>query len=165
LTLIPAVGLFLLVCANPFAQTTKLPAPSTHVSDFAGVIDNETKSRVESLLQRLQEKSKIALYIAIVENSGDQELSVFSKQLATDWRIGARTSRTNSLLLVISSSSKTAFTQVSNVVQRSLPDGVVGEMAVAEWSSHAIAHVADNTFGQTRLHRAADLRERRFRGD
>ena len=129
LTLIPAVGLFLLVCANPFAQTTKLPAPSTHVSDFAGVIDNETKSRVESLLQRLQEKSKIALYIAIVENSGDQELSAFSKQLATDWRIGARTSRTNSLLLVISSSSKTAFTQVSNVVQRSLPDGVVGEMS------------------------------------
>src|SRR6185369_3460607 len=58
LTLIPAVGLFLLVCANPLAQT-KLPAPSTHVSDFAGVIDNETKSRIESLLQRLQEKSKI----------------------------------------------------------------------------------------------------------
>jgi len=128
LTLIPAVGLFLLVCANPFAQTTKLPAPSTHVSDFAGVIDNETKSRIESLLQKLQEKSKIELYIAIVESSGDQELSAFSKQLATDWNIGAKTSRTKSLLLVISAASKTSFTQVSNAVQRILPEGVVGEM-------------------------------------
>lgn len=128
LTLIPAVGLFLLVCANPFAQTTKLQAPSTHVSDFAGVIDNETKSRIESLLQKLQEKSKIELYIAIVENTGDQELSVFSKQLASDWNIGAKTSRTKSLLLVISAASKTSFTQVSTVVQRNLPEGVVGEM-------------------------------------
>jgi tetratricopeptide (TPR) repeat protein/uncharacterized membrane protein YgcG len=129
LTLIPAVGLFFLVCANPFAQTTKLPVPSTHVSDFAGVLDNETKSRIESLLQKLQEKSKIELYVAIVENTGDQEVAVFSKQLASEWRIGARTSRTNSLLLVISASSKTSFTQVSTLVQRSLPEGVVGEMS------------------------------------
>ncbi|HEU4871310.1 MAG TPA: TPM domain-containing protein, partial [Pyrinomonadaceae bacterium] len=129
LTLIPAVGLFLLVSANPFAQSTKLPAPSTHVSDIAGVIDNETKSRIESLLQKLQEKSKIELYVAIVENTGTQELSDFSKQLANDWRIGSKSSRTNSLLLVVSSSSKTTFTQVSNLVQRSLPEGVVGEMS------------------------------------
>ena len=67
LTLIPAVGLFLLISANPFAQSTKLPAPTTHVSDFAGVIDNETKSRLDSFLQKLQEKSKIELYVAIVD--------------------------------------------------------------------------------------------------
>ena len=128
LTLIPAVGLFLLVSANPFAQTTKLPAPSSHVSDFAGVIDNETKSRIESFLQKLQEKSKIEMYVAVVDSTGAQEISDFSKQLANDWKIGARSSRSNSLLLVVSSSSKTSFTQVSNVVQRSLPEGVVGEM-------------------------------------
>ena len=39
------------------------------------------------------------------------------------------------------------------------------ETTVAEWSSHAITHLADDAFGQTRLHRAADLRERRFRRD
>ena len=128
LTLIAAVGLFLLVSANPFAQSTKLPAPSTHVSDFAGVIDNETKSRIESLLQRLQEKSKVELYIATVENTGAQELSEFSKQLATDWNLGAKTSRTKSVLLVISVAAKTSFTQISRAVQTSLPEGVVGEM-------------------------------------
>ena len=128
LTLIPAVGLFLLVSANPFAQSPKLPAPSSHVSDFAGVVDNETKSRIESLLQKLQEKSKVELYVAVVDSTGAQEISEFSKQLANDWKIGAKSSRSSSLLLVVSSSSKSAFTQVSNVVQRSLPEGVVGEM-------------------------------------
>src|SRR5215510_4853611 len=97
LTLIPAVGLFLLVSANPFAQTTKLPAPSTHLSDFAGVIDNENKARIESLLQKLQEKSQIELYVATVDSTGAQGLSDFSKQLANDWNIGAKTSRTKSV--------------------------------------------------------------------
>src|SRR5689334_17180466 len=128
LALISAVGLFLLVSANPFAQSTKLPAPSTHVSDFAGVIDNETKSRIESLLQKLQEKSKIELYVATVDNTGAQGISDFSKQLANDWNIGAKTSRTKSVLLVISTTSKTSFTQISRAVQTSLPEGVVGEM-------------------------------------
>ena len=128
LALISAVGLFLLVSANPFAQSTKLPAPSTHVSDFAGVIDNETKSRIESLLQKLQEKSKIELYVATVDNTGAQGISDFSKQLANDWNIGAKTSRTKSVLLVISTTSKTSFTQISRAVQTSLPEGVVGDM-------------------------------------
>ena len=39
LTVIPAVGLFFLISANPFAQSNQLPAPSSHLSDFAGVID------------------------------------------------------------------------------------------------------------------------------
>ena len=127
-TLIPAVGLFLLISANPFAQTTKLPAPSTHVSDFAGVIDNETKSRLDSFLQKLQENSKIELYVAVVDNTGNKDISDFSKQLASDWNIGSKSSKTKSVLLVVSSASKTSFTQVSNVVQRSLPEGAVGDM-------------------------------------
>jgi tetratricopeptide (TPR) repeat protein/uncharacterized membrane protein YgcG len=128
LTLTPAVGLFLLISANPFAQSTKLPAPSTHVSDFAGVLDNEAKARIETLLQKLQEKSKIEFYVATVDSTGAQELSDFSKQLANDWNIGAKTSRTKSVLLVVSVASKTSFTQVSRAVQTSLPEGVVGEM-------------------------------------
>lgn len=128
LTLIPAVGLFLLVSANPFAQSTKLPAPSTHVSDFAGVMDSEAKNRIESLLQKLQEKSKIELYIATVESTGEQDISSFSKQLANDWNLGAKTSRSKSVLLVVSVASKTSFTQISRAVQTSLPEGVVGDM-------------------------------------
>jgi len=87
-TLIAAVSLFLLVSANPLAQSTKLPAPSSHVSDFAGVIDNETKSRLETLLQRLQEKSKIELYVAVVDTTGTKDVADFSKQLANEWNIG-----------------------------------------------------------------------------
>src|SRR5215213_6863153 len=128
LAIIPAVGLFLLISVNPLAQSGKLPAPASHVSDFAGVMDAQTKSRLETLLQNLKEKSKIELYVATVESTGEQEMSIFSQQLARAWNIGAKTTRGKSLLLVISAASKSSFTQFSRTVQSELPDGVLGEM-------------------------------------
>jgi len=125
---IPAISLFLLICVNPLAQTTKLPAPASPVSDFAGVIDAQTKTRLESILQKLKEKSKIELYVAVVDTTGEQDISTFSHQLARDWNIGAQTSRSKSLLLVISAASKTSFTQSSRTARPTLPDGVLGEM-------------------------------------
>ena len=126
---LPALALFFLVSVNPLAQSNKLPAPDSHISDFAGVIDSPTKSRLENLLQKLKETSKIELYVATVDSTGAQEISNFSQQLARDWNIGAKTSRTKSLLLVISAGSKTSFTQFSRAAQPHLPDGVLGEMS------------------------------------
>ena len=130
LTVIPAVGLFLLISANPFAQSQKLPAPSSYVSDFAGVIDADTKARLESLLQGLKEKGKVELYVAVVDSTGAQEISAYSQQLARDWNIGAKTSRGKSLLLVVSAASKSSFTQFTRAAQADLPDGVLGEMNI-----------------------------------
>ncbi|HEU4834296.1 MAG TPA: TPM domain-containing protein [Pyrinomonadaceae bacterium] len=128
LTVIPAVGLFLLVSANPYAQS-KLPPPSSHISDFANVIDADTKARLENLLAGLKDKSKIALYVAVVDSTGAQEIAPFSQQLARDWNIGAKTSRDKTLLMVVSAASKSSFTQFTRTAQADLPDGVLGEMS------------------------------------
>jgi len=129
LTVIPAVGLFFLISANPLAQSNQLPAPSSHLSDFAGVIDADTKTRLESLLQGLKEKSKIDLYVAVVESTGAQDIDKFSQQLARDWNIGFKSNRSKTLLLVVSTASKSSFTQFTRMVQTDLPDGVLGEMS------------------------------------
>ena len=128
MTVLPAVGLFLLFSVNPLAQSNKLPAPASHVNDLAGVVDAQTKSRLEGLLQRLKEKTNIELYVATVEATGTQTLSQFSEQLARDWNIGAKTTRAKSLLLVVSVASKSSFTQFSRTAQRDLPEGVLGEV-------------------------------------
>ena len=124
LTVLPAIGLFLLICVNPLAQSNKLPAPASYVSDFAGVIDAQTKSRLESLLKQVKEKSKIELYVAVVDTTGDEEIANFSHQLARDWNIGAQNSKTKSLLLVIAAGSKSSFSQSSRTARTALPDGV-----------------------------------------
>ena len=129
LTVFLAGGLFLLIHANPLAQSTQLPAPKTHINDVAGVIEAQARTRLEGVLERLKEKSKIELYIAVVDTTDGIQVADYSQRLAREWNIGSKTSRGKSLLLVISAASKTSFTQYSRGVQSDLPEGVLGEMS------------------------------------
>jgi tetratricopeptide (TPR) repeat protein len=114
---------------SQFAQTqTKVPRPERHVSDFARVLDLNTADRLENTLQNLKSRSKIDFYVAVVENTGDKDLSDFSGQLSSQWNLGAFTSRSKSLLLVVSVATKEAFTRFSRLVQRDLPEDVLGAM-------------------------------------
>ncbi len=81
------------------------------------------------MLERLKEKSKIDLYIAVVDTTDGIQVADYSQRLAREWNIGSKTSRGKSLLLVISAASKSSFTQYSRGVQADLPDGVLGEMS------------------------------------
>ena len=129
LAVFAAAGLFALTTVSPLAQSSRLPSPTGHISDLANVIDPETRSRLESLLTNLKDKTKIELYVALVDNTGDEDISSFSQRLATKWNIAAKNSRSKTLLLVVSAASKTSFTQFSRTAQGQLPDGVLGEMS------------------------------------
>jgi tetratricopeptide (TPR) repeat protein len=130
--LILLCGGLLLLKVNSRAQSNQLPAPTSHVSDFAGVLDSRTKERLENLLHNLKEKSKIDIYIATVDTVGQLTIEDFTKELATTWNIiGPRGTRPKSLLLVVSATEKKAFFQPSRTVQRDLPDGVMG--GVGQW--------------------------------
>jgi tetratricopeptide (TPR) repeat protein/uncharacterized membrane protein YgcG len=132
LALLAAAGLFALTTVSPLAQSTaqsiQSAAPTTHVSDPGGMLDPQTRSRLEGLLANLKEKTKVELYIAVVDGTGGQTVSDFSQRLANEWSIGSKNSRTKSLLLVVSAETKTSFTQFSRSVQSQLPEGVLGEM-------------------------------------
>lgn len=121
---------FCLTSANQQAQTqSKYPSPTVHISDFASVLDENTRTRLETLLQNFKAKSKIDFYVATVQSTGDADIFDFSRQLATQWNIGARTTGSKSLLMVVDVASRSSFTQFSRLVQPELPDGILGEMA------------------------------------
>jgi tetratricopeptide (TPR) repeat protein len=130
---IPALivsGIILLSSSNQLAQTKlRLPLPTGHVNDLAGVLDAKTKEHLESLMENLKQRSKIDFYVVTVETTGAQDIFDFSRELARDWNIGYRTSAGKTLLLVVSSGEKTSFTQFSRSVQNDLPEGILGEMS------------------------------------
>jgi len=129
LALVGSIILLLLLGVNQIAQTApQTPAPIGHVNDFAGVVDEKTKQQLENILTNVKLKTGIEFDIATVESTAGQDIFDFSRQLARDWNIGARTSPRKSLLLVISVSEKASFTQFSKSVQNDLPEGVLGEM-------------------------------------
>jgi tetratricopeptide (TPR) repeat protein len=119
-----------LMVANPFAQTKlRLPSRTGHVNDFAGVVEESTKQRLESVLANVKQRSGIEFALATVETTGAQDIFDFSRQLAHDWNVGAGNSIKKSLLLVVSTNDKTMFIQFSKSVQRELPEGILGEMS------------------------------------
>src|SRR6266550_4039471 len=123
-------GMILLSSSNQLAQTTpRLPLPTGHVSDLAGVLDAKTKDHLEGLMENLKQRSKIDFYVVTVETTGTQDIFDFSREVAREWNIGYRTSAAKSLLLVVSSGEKTSFTQFSRAVQNDLPEGILGEMS------------------------------------
>jgi tetratricopeptide (TPR) repeat protein len=113
---------------TPSAQTT-VPARTSHVNDFAGVVDESTRTRLGNVLGELERRTGIQFDIATVQSTSGIDIVEFARQLAQDWDIGARTTRKKSLLLVISIDEKAAVTRFSRTVQSDLPEGAVAEMA------------------------------------
>lgn len=111
-------------------QKTSLPTRNGYVNDFAGVIDEKVRQRLEVMLDNLKQRSGIELDIATVETTGTKDIFDFSRDLASEWNRGARTTSKKSLLLVVAVNEKAAFTQYSRSVQPDLPEGILGELGL-----------------------------------
>lgn len=114
---------------NPRAQLkTQFPARTGYVNDFAGIVDDQTRKRLEAILDKFKKRSGIELGLATVQTTGTQDIFAFSRQLADDWGTASRRSAKKSLLLVVSVDEKAVFTQLSRSVQGELPEGILGEL-------------------------------------
>jgi len=110
------------------AQTQSL-SRNAHLNDFAGVVDERTRARLENILSNLQQKTGVQFDIATVQSTAGLDIFDFSRQLAREWNVGFTNTRTKSLLLVVSVEQRSAFIQFSRSVQRELPEGLLGEIA------------------------------------
>lgn len=125
-----AAALFLFFGVNQSAQTTpQLPARTGHINDFAHLIDDATRQRLETTLENLKQKTAIQFDVVTVETTGAQDIFDFSQQLAQSWKLIGRSSTGKNLLLVLSVNEKTSFTQFSKAAQSDLPEGVLGEIS------------------------------------
>ena len=125
-----SAALFFWVEVTPFAQTTtQVPARTGHVNDFAGVVDEKTRLHLEDLLENVKQKTGIEFVIATVESTSGQEIFVFSRQIASQWDIGVRSSPKKSLLLVVSARERQSFALFSKSAQSYLPEGVLGALS------------------------------------
>jgi tetratricopeptide (TPR) repeat protein len=122
----------LLLCLSTIpvmAQSTQLPAPTGQVNDFAGVIDQAARERFETILRNLKEKTKVNFLVAIVDSTGAQDISPYSRQLARDWNVILSYKNDKTILLVISVASKLSIAQMTRGAQAEFSDGILGELA------------------------------------
>ena len=65
-----------LVTVGAQAQTAQspLPQPTGYVNDFAGVIDGETKNRLEAVLENLKKRADIEFAVVTVKTTGGTDI-------------------------------------------------------------------------------------------
>src|SRR2546423_1787350 len=115
------------VIAIGFAQE-KLPPPTGHINDAAGVLEAANKKRLETILENLKGRTELDLVVAIIKSAGNEDLYDYSLRLAGEWNVGPRAARGKSLLLLITADNGRFFAQFSRTAQAELPDGLIGEM-------------------------------------
>lgn len=112
-----------------FSQTIgELPKPEGRVSDYAGVIDPATRSRLENQLNQFRERSSpsVEIAIAVVKTTGESPIFDYSMALARKWGIGSTNDNNPGALLFIAIDDRRYQTQISRDLESELPDGVVG---------------------------------------
>src|SRR5262245_34522033 len=159
LRFIAAGSLALAVASVVLSQETQpwdptkspLPAPTGPVNDFAGVIDEATKQRLNQKLIDFQRTTGNELAVAVVRTTGDRDIFDYSLAVARGWGIGSKGDDNPSALLFIAIDDRKYFTQVSRDLEDELPDGLVGSLQrqylVPEFKKGNYAKGIEDTIG------------------
>lgn len=109
-------------------NTSPLPAPTSPVNDYAGVIDAATKAALEKRVIDYKKASGVELAVAVVKTTGERAIFDYSLAVARGWKIGSKDDDNPSALLFVAIDDRKYFTQVSKDLEDELPDGIVGNL-------------------------------------
>jgi uncharacterized protein len=123
----------ILICAIlPFAlaQQKKFPAYTGHVNDFANILDQETKQKLELWLTNFENKTGTQIAVVTVPSLEGRPLEEYANELYRAWGIGAKTGehKDKGALLLVAVQDRRTRMEVGYGLEGDLPDGLAGEI-------------------------------------
>ena len=125
-----ACALVLMTGGPALAQTTQspLPPPTGYVNDYAGVIDRETKERLETTLTNLDREQQIQFFVVTIDSTKGRDIFDYSLAVARGWGIGSKDTSKPGLLLLVAIADRKFQDQTSRHLEGDLPDGLTGQI-------------------------------------
>jgi uncharacterized protein len=68
----------------------KLPKPTSYVSDFAGVVDADSKQSIEDLCRQVYEKAHATIVVVTINSLDGVDIEDFTTQLEDKWKVGPK---------------------------------------------------------------------------
>jgi len=87
---VAAAGIFFAALAARAEDPTKLPQPTTYVSDFAGVVDADSKQQIEALCTEVYEKAHATIEVVTIQSLDGDSIEDFTTRLEDKWKVGAK---------------------------------------------------------------------------
>lgn len=111
------------------AESVKsMPAPTAYVNDYAGVLNDSTKSDLDGLLKQLDTQAHAQVFVAIIHKiEDDNSPAEFANQLFAKWKPGPKEQSRGALLLISVDDHKYQF-EIGYGLEGILPDGKTGDI-------------------------------------
>jgi uncharacterized protein len=132
----PAKTIFLLwfvaffltfVSAGTGIAGEKVPAPRGAVNDYANVIPQDIKDRMENLSREVLSKTGTAIVVAVVPTIGENDVRDYANSLYRKWGIGEK-GKDKGVLIFLALKERRIRIETGYGVEGILPDGLVGEI-------------------------------------
>ena len=82
------------------ADAPVIPKPEGWVNDFAGVIDSDSRTRIDALAREIKEKTGVELAVVTVKDMGGLPVEDFANKLYRGWGIGGKGKNEGALILL-----------------------------------------------------------------
>jgi uncharacterized protein len=117
----------LVLCLYGLALAQTLPKPSGYVNDFARVLDQPSRQRIEQLCQELETKTGVELTVVTVNSLNGEPIEDYAVKLFQQWGIGKK-DRANGLLVLVAIEERRTRMEVGYGLEPVIPDGYSGEV-------------------------------------
>ncbi len=104
-----------------------LPRPVDWVNDFAGVISQEYKQKLDSLITTIEEKTSAEIAVVTISSIAPYDEKEYARLLFDYWKPGKR-GKDNGVLLLLAVKERRWRIETGYGVEGLLPDGLCGEI-------------------------------------
>lgn len=104
--------------------------PTGHVNDLAGVVDESTRTKLETLLTNFETRTGTQIAVVTIKSLEGRMVEEYANQLYRTWGIGAKSGQNKdkgALLLIAIEDRKTRL-EIGYGLEGDLPDGLAGEL-------------------------------------
>lgn len=124
---VAATGILFASTVARAEDPTKLPQPTSYVSDFAGVVDEGSKAHIEALCREVYEKTKATIEVVTIKSLDGDSIEDFTTQLEDKWKVGPKGSD-KGIVMVFAVQDRKRRIEVGYGLEGILNDAKVGDI-------------------------------------
>ena len=110
-----------------FSGPEKLSRPQGYVSDFAGVISQQYKAKLERFISHVERKTTAEIAVVTIQSLDGEVIESYAVQLFEQWGFGKK-GKDNGILLLVAPRERKMRIEVGYGLEGALPDGLAGEI-------------------------------------
>jgi uncharacterized protein len=116
-----------LAIAPAFAVDWKALKPQGYVSDFAGVIDAQSKAELENYCGRVEQQTGAQMALVTIQSLSGEPIEDVANTLYRAWGVGKK-GKDEGILLLLAVSDRRSRLEVGYGLEPNLPDGFDGDI-------------------------------------